>query len=165
MKLLKNIFKTIRYSVFKIADISKGSILLFTSDVAKRVVIALCFILLPQKIVSEMLLEKYTNGFYWVMIFCSILLLNDVFSAFINQKRNSLLVDINISLNKNLSASIMNEEYNKIEKKSFLEKTDFARRCIERNSVIITFDNLVEIISGVISLSGIVILFVNFRLY
>lgn len=156
MKILKNIFKAIRYSFFKIAGLNKGSILLFTSDVAKRVVISLCLILLPQRIVSEMLLKQYMNGFYWVMIFCGILLLSDVASALINQKRNRLLVDINISLNENLSTSVMNEEYDKIERKSFLEKIDFARRCIDRNSVIVTYDNLIEIISGVISLCGII---------
>lgn len=156
MKIIKNVFKTIRYSFFKIARVNRGNILLFASDVAKRVVISLCLILLPQKILSKMLLQQYANGFYWVMIFCGVLLLNDVFSTLINQKRNKLLVDINISLNKNLSNSIINEEYYKIEKKSFLEKIDFARRCIDRNSVMVTYDNLIEIISGVISLCGII---------
>lgn len=103
-----------------------------------------------------MLLQQYLPGLNWVIILCTLILFNDLLAAWITYARNRMQVDINIKLNEKLSSSVMRIAYEKIERKSFLEKIDFARRCIDRNSVIITYENLIEILSGIISLFGMV---------
>ena len=73
-----------------------------------------------------------------------------------SRMRNKMQVNINIDLNTRLSRSIMGTEYEKVETKSYLEKVDFARRSLERNSVFAVYDRLIEVLSGVTSLAGIV---------
>ena len=73
-----------------------------------------------------------------------------------SRMRNKMQVNINIDLNTRLSRSIMGTEYEKVETKSYLEKVDFARRSLERNSVLAVYDRLIEVLSGVTSLAGIV---------
>lgn len=155
MIISKNIIKSIKYSIRQISEVNNKNIIILFCDVIRRVVMAFCLILIPQNIVSRMLLEQYQEGAEMVMLLCAITLISEITIAYINRVRNIMQVDININLNNKMGRSIMETEYEKIETKSYLEKIDFAKTCIDRNSVLVVYNNLIEVLSGAISLVGI----------
>lgn len=156
MEIAKNILKTMQYTMRQVLGTGRRNVFYLLLDVARRVAVSLWLIVLPQKIVSSMLSEQYRQGVKQILFLCVLIFANDLAGACMSRMRNKMQVNINIDLNTRLSRSIMGTEYEKVETKSYLEKVDFARRSLERNSVLAVYDRLIEVLSGVTSLAGIV---------
>lgn len=138
----------------QIAKIGKINLLYLNLDILRRAVAALAIVIFPQHIIKYLLNGQYSTSVLVASLLCIILMTNEILFTFIEGNNKILRVDIINALNRELGKCIMECEYGIIEKNEYVESIEFSRKCIERNSVLLTYNNTSQIVAGTISLIG-----------
>lgn len=152
----KSLLKIITFCIKQIKNDNFTNLFLFWGDIFRKIGISFVLIIIPQAIIREITNGQYQRGEILVFCLCVGVLLNELLLVFINQRKNILQERINISLNTELSDSVMKIAYEKIETKTYLEKVEFARKCINRKSILLIYNNLTDILSGIITIAGMI---------
>lgn len=159
---MKNILKALSYSFVQMLEDRKINVLHLVLEIVRRVGIAICMMFFPQRIVRELIEKNFMHGLGVALLFCICILIGEVFLSYVETKRKEMEARLNVQENIKLSAAIMRTSYEQTEQKTYLEKVDFAKACIERKSVAKICSEIIEAVAGVISLSG--AFFIVFRL-
>lgn len=158
MAYIKNIFHAILFSFGQISKTGKKHLLLLLCDSIRRTIHSILLIILPAKIIQQLSLKEYEVALYYIIGITLTIFINEISTAYIKSKKSIMEVDIVMGLNKDLGQAVMKVAYEKLERKSFLDYLEFGKKCIERNSVSKVYQGMIEVISGIFSLSGIFLL-------
>lgn len=165
MTIINSGIKTIKYSIRRISEIGNENLVILLFDILRRVAIALLLIILPKKIIEYLLMQRFDDAIFVAITLCGAIFLSELCLVFINKKKKIFETDIKIIMSKQLSNSIMNCEYEKIERKSYLDNVEFGKKCIEQNSISKIYQYIIDVTSGIISLLGIFYIISNLKLW
>lgn len=152
---MKYIYKILRYAVEQIRKNNKKDLFLLIFSIIPKIGIAFGTIIIPQKIVYFLLEEQYRAAFESAFLLCCMILGERMYSNYADANKKRMEVELQVQMNSEISRAVMEADYEQVERKSYLEKVDFARRCVERKSILVVFQDMVGIVSGVLSLLGV----------
>ena len=165
MIALKNIGRIMKFSIDEISEVSKLNVVWMIFDLIRRVLLAFVLIFFPEMIIDSLLTAQFENGILCSCLFCFVLFFNEMMDIYLKKAKKKLGVDLRIQIDSKLSDAIMEMEYSEIERNSFIEQVEFSRRCIDRNSVLKIYQNMIDVLSGIISLTGIIYIICNLSIW
>ena len=68
MEIVKNILNTTQYTMKQVLETGKRNVFYLLFDVTRKVTVSLFLIVIPQKIVSDMLSEQYQQGVRLILV-------------------------------------------------------------------------------------------------
>lgn len=160
--MISKLFRAIKFSFNQINSENKINIVIFITDIIRLIVISLLLVSIPQLIISKLLKRNDQEALVLIIIFCIALGLDNFISNFINARKKILSCNIRLKMDRLLGKSVMNMEYVNLEKKETLDNIHFAKKCIRQDSVIKMYQSVIDIVSGAMTVIG--MLYILFHL-
>lgn len=160
--MISKLLSSIKFSFNQIMSENKINIVILAADVIRLVLNALLLVVLPKIIVQQLLKGENNNALLAIVSFCIVLGCDNIITNVINARKKILSTNIKLKMDRFLGSTIMNMEYVELEKKEVLDNIHFAKKCIKQDSVIKMYQIIIDIVSGTITVIG--MLYILFRL-
>ena len=160
--MISKLLSSIRFSFRQIISDNKINVVILILDIIRLVLNALLLVFIPKMIINELLDGENQMALLYIVSFCIVLGVDNIITNLINVRKKILSTNTKLKMNQLLGRTIMDMEYVELEKKEVLDNIHFAKKCIKQDSVIKMYQIIIDIVSGTITVIG--MLYILFQL-